>query len=99
MYEYNQVSNEWRVIPQSNTFTKSFAKTPAIKDSIQDIVYIYGVATDYHMYVYNLMTNSWNFSTAVAPYHLDLYSAVELNGEILYIGGVDQPMDKVIIPL
>ena len=26
VYEYNQVSNEWRITPQSNTITKGFPK-------------------------------------------------------------------------
>jgi len=102
IYEYNQNSNEWSQTSQSLTpksgfvFPKTFAKVQAITDGIQDTVYLYGEVTEFNMYIYNLITNSWNF-TKKSPYELILSVAVMVNDEILYIGGVGQDMNKVTI--
>ena len=97
VYVYDQISDQWSAVPQSITFDKSFAKTPAITDDIQDVVYIWGQATDFHMHIYDLTTNSWNQTNITTTDRPVLYAVVVLNGEILYIGGVDQPMNRVTI--
>ena len=97
VYTYDQISDQWSAVPQSITFAKGFAKTPAITDGIQDVVYIWGQVTDFHMHIYDLMTNSWNQTNITTTDRPVLYAAVILNGEILYIGGVNQLMNRVTI--
>ena len=97
VYEYNQLSNVWNAVPQSKTIPKSFAKTPAITDGIQDIVYIFGEATEFQMQIYDLATNSWNVTNSTRPsYRPTQYAAVVLKNEILYIGGLEVSMDQVM---